>query len=314
MQALGAIGLLDILLLSLLTLVLIVLDALRITVLTASLGRRVPLSYALKTVLIGRFFAAITPVQSGMVPAEMYMLSKFGVPLGQAIGVDVIKRITTMGMLALGGVIVLFFNHRFASNTVLVCVYSYVIAFFCLLMGLFLFIYFFPDQFRRLLDRLLRLLHAKGVIKSHRVDDYLHEVADDYFAALDFYTHRGRAGFLLALLVSLLFVGLQFALAPVIIQSLGYHVNLLDAIQAQVILLPLLYYSPTPGGSGVAEGGFALLFAGLIPRHLVGISVVLWRIFGTYIYVAIGSVFTVGSMDIEKVLGFLARQKDAEEA
>ena len=229
--------------------------------------------------------------------------------MGQAIGVDVIKRITTMGMLALGGVSVLFFNQRFAANPILVCVYYYVLAFFCLLLGLFLFIYFFQKQSLRLLDRVLAHLHARGLIKNHAIDDYLHEVAADYFAALSFYTHRGLPSFLLTLAISLIFVVLQFALAPLIILGLGYKVALVDAIQAQVILLPLLYYSPTPGGSGVAEGGFALLFAGLIPRHLIGISVVLWRIFGTYIYVAIGAFLAIGSMDIEKVLGFLNRQK-----
>ena len=76
LKALGFIGADDVALLGLLTLGLIVLDGLRITVLTSALGRRVPLGYALKTVLVGRFFAAITPVQSGMVPAEKYMLNK----------------------------------------------------------------------------------------------------------------------------------------------------------------------------------------------------------------------------------------------
>jgi len=312
LDALRFIRLDDLLWLGLLTIGLIVLDALRITVLTKSLGKRVPLRYALKTVLVGRFFAAITPVQSGMVPAEMFMLNKWGLPLGQAIGVDVIKRITTMGMLAAGGVAVLFLSKEFAGNTLLLYVYYYVIAFFILLMSLFLFVYFCPRQTLWLVDRALHHLHARGIIKSQRTDEYIHAVAADYFAAMDFYTHRGLPGLLLAVVVSGLFVGLQFALAPVIIHALGFRVNLLAAIQAQVILLPMLYYSPTPGGSGVAEGGFALLFAGLIPKHLVGISVVLWRIFGTYLYVAIGAVFTVGSMDIEKVLSFLTRQKDED--
>ncbi len=307
--ALKLLGLKELVLLVFLSALMLSMDALRVMILSKALGHRIPFGYALKMILVGRFFGAITPLQSGMMPAEMYMMYSHGVPLGKAISVDVIKRITTMGMLAFGGIAVMLLNKDFAGNTLLLYVYYYVIAFFVFLTLLFFFVYFFPNQTLWIVDRVMEFLHRRGVVVNYEIDEYVKSVAHDYFNAVDFYTHRGLPHFMMAMIVTFIFVAVQFVLAPIIIHGLGYPVKLMDAIQAQVILLPMLYYSPTPGGSGIAEGGFALLFVGLIPKHLVGISVVLWRIFSTYLYVGLGAVLTLGSMDIEKVLGFMSRSK-----
>ena len=42
------------------------------------------------------------------------------------------------------------------------------------------------------------------------------------------------------------------------------------AMGRMIILNILLYFSPTPGGSGIAEGGFILLFNSMLPEGTVG--------------------------------------------
>jgi uncharacterized membrane protein YbhN (UPF0104 family) len=52
----------------------------------------------------------------------------------------------------------------------------------------------------------------------------------------------------------------------------------------RMLLLNLvLYFSPTPGGSGIAEAGFLVLFTKLVPSGTVGILAVLWRFTAEYI-------------------------------
>ncbi len=302
-EALGLMGWRQIIILGLLTAVMFVFDALRTVILSQSLGHRLALLPAMKIMFIGRFFGAITPLQSGMMPAEMYLLNRNGLALGQAISVDVIKRISTMGVLAMGGVLVLVLNRDLSSNRVMVYVYYYVVIFYLFLSACFLFVYLFPRQTHWAIDRVMEHLHRRGVVVRQEVDDYVHEVANDYSKALQFYLHKGAPGFLLSLLVTMVFMVVQFVMAPVIIHGLGFAASFFEAFQAQVILMPMLYFAPTPGGSGIAEGGFALLFAGFIPRHLIGITVVLWRIFITFIGVGIGALLTIGSIDPNRVLG-----------
>ena len=60
-----------------------------------------------------------------------------------------------------------------------------------------------------------------------------------------------------------------------------------------IFLNMLLYFSPTPGGSGIAEGGFVLLFSSMVPAGTVGILAVSWRLFAEYIPFLIGLYFTL---------------------
>lgn len=300
----------DIFYLIILCTLMFVLDAFRLMILSAAIGHRLSFFYTLKMILVGMFFGAITPLQSGMMPLEMYMMYKVGIPLGKAISIDVVKRIQTMGMLAVCGVLVLIFNKGLSANKLILYVYYYVVFFFVFLTALFFAVYLFPRQTLWLVDKVMAQLHRRGVVKNYAVDAYVKGVANDYFAAVDYYIHKGGIGFIASLILTQCFLMVQFVMAPIIIEGLGYHVSYLSAIQAQIILIPMLYFSPTPGGSGVAEGGFALLFAGLIPKHLIGVTVVLWRVFSTFIGVTIGGILTIGSINMDKVLNFGKKNDD----
>jgi len=65
-----------------------------------------------------------------------------------------------------------------------------------------------------------------------------------------------------------------------------------------------LYFTPTPGGTGVAEGGGYLMFSSSIPTHVLGIFVILWRFFAIYVWVLIGGLLltkTVGLDILDKI-------------
>lgn len=49
---------------------------------------------------------------------------------------------------------------------------------------------------------------------------------------------------------------------------------------------------PTPGGSGGVEGLYVLFFSGLIPTATVAPTLLVWRLLGYYIFIAVGLVLT----------------------
>ena len=53
------------------------------------------------------------------------------------------------------------------------------------------------------------------------------------------------------------------------------------------------YFSPTPGGSGVAEAGFLVLFSNILPNGVEGIMAVLWRFTAEYLPFMLGAVVTI---------------------
>ena len=97
---------------------------------------------------------------------------------------------------------------------------------------------------------------------------------------------------LLAIFFTALFLLLLFSFSVVFIQAMGYHVPILTILAIQVFITFLMYFAPTPGASGIAEGSYALLFSRLINTSDIAVLTLLWRFFTIYIGVIIGIVIT----------------------
>ena len=95
-----------------------------------------------------------------------------------------------------------------------------------------------------------------------------------------------------------------YAIVPALFLGLGGSFDWLIVMGRMIFLNLLLYFAPTPGGSGIAEGGFVVLFGELLPTGTVGILAVVWRILAEYLPFSIGCYYTI------KVFGggFLAKQ------
>ena len=63
-----------------------------------------------------------------------------------------------------------------------------------------------------------------------------------------------------------------------------------EVVSIQILILLAVYFFPTPGGTGAAELGSAVLMARILPLESLMIYVVLWRVVVMYIAVIIGSV------------------------
>ena len=85
-----------------------------------------------------------------------------------------------------------------------------------------------------------------------------------------------------------------YAIVPCLLLGLGVtDVDWYTVMGRMIFLNMLLYFSPTPGGSGIAEGGFVLLFAATVPAGTVGIVAVCWRLIAEYLPFLIGFYYTL---------------------
>ena len=85
-----------------------------------------------------------------------------------------------------------------------------------------------------------------------------------------------------------------YAIVPCLLLGLGVTDADWYTIMGRMIFLNmLLYFSPTPGGSGIAEGGFVYLFTASVPAGTVGILAVCWRLIAEYIPFLIGFYYTI---------------------
>ena len=127
---------------------------------------------------------------------------------------------------------------------------------------------------------------------------------DDFSSCLkEFFKYRKKI-LLGAIIVTAASIGTNYLIAYAILEGLNYHLPVLQIYMIQFVLYFLLYFTPTPGGTGVAEGGCYVMFSSSIPNHLLGIFVILWRFFTIYIWVIIGGLLitkTIGLDILDKI-------------
>ncbi|BBJ28073.1 lysylphosphatidylglycerol synthase transmembrane domain-containing protein [Athalassotoga saccharophila] len=98
------------------------------------------------------------------------------------------------------------------------------------------------------------------------------------------------AVFFLALVSALAHLFLAFAA----VQSFGIFENIpkgmIDVLSLQAIATMVIFFSPTPGSSGIAESGFFLFFSTLIPSKFLGTVTLEWRILSYFVPLTISGI------------------------
>lgn len=70
---------------------------------------------------------------------------------------------------------------------------------------------------------------------------------------------------------------------------LDIQVNFFDVLLLQTLITFLLYFAPTPGGSGLAEILSVAVMSIYVPRELAPSYILLWRLVVSYLTVGFGS-------------------------
>lgn len=79
-----------------------------------------------------------------------------------------------------------------------------------------------------------------------------------------------------------------YSIVPALFMGLDIPINWPVVLGRMIFLNLLLYFAPTPGGIGIAEGGFVFLFSDFVPAGTVGVLAVVWRIFAEYLPFVVG--------------------------
>ena len=86
-----------------------------------------------------------------------------------------------------------------------------------------------------------------------------------------------------------------YCIAPALMWAFTMQIPIVTILDRMILLNLILYFAPTPGGAGVAEGLFVVLFSPFLPFGTVGIVAVAWRVLAEYLPFFIGmyAVFSI---------------------
>lgn len=277
-----------------------VLDAVRLMVLVLALGGRLGFWRAMKICLIGAFVSGVTPFDTGGEPLQIYLLHLEGMSPGTSTAIITLKSLlSSFARLCLSLVIPLWLIIIKRSlelprslDVVLTCGLG-------LYVFLFVLVAFFimrPEVALRFLEFTLYNRIAARIISKRTASSIIDRIRteiSEFRGALDRFRYEKRHAVGTVTLLS--FVGwlLVFSIPIVILRGFGIDPPYAEALGFASLLYVASSYVPTPGASGAAEAGLAVLFSQMVPLHLLGIFVLAWRIFTYYLTLIAGGLLAV---------------------
>ncbi|VBB06852.1 lysylphosphatidylglycerol synthetase/glycosyltransferase agld [Lucifera butyrica] len=258
-------------------------DGTRLMHLVRISGERISLYQGVQVIFSNYFLAVLTPGAAGGAVAQVMFLRRAGVPTGKATVVVLVRTILSILFLLVCQPLIFFYDPGLVpwiSERTLVAASTLLIA--GIVAGIWLFRTRIPNY---LLIRLTKKLQPD---RRRRIFLVYRDVRGAVFLL------ASAPGSMLRVFVeSAASLVAMYSMVPVLFMGIGAAFNWWIILGRMIFLNVILYFAPTPGGSGVAEGGFVLLFGNFLPPGTVGILAVAWRILAEYLPFSIGLYFTV---------------------
>lgn len=272
-------------------------DALRFCAVARAASEKISFRLGLILTWLHYFGCAVTPMQTGGGPFQVYVLYKGKMPIGKGVAITLTRTLLTM--LLLGMVVplaVIIEPDLLKGHRILTGFFSYVVIFVIFSWFLVVISFFRPRMIKRWGQVITLLLKRIGLVKPRSVLYVVRRVnseIDNYNLNFRLFFTTGLPHFIKAVVYSCFHLLFLFSVLPVLIWSLGLEVSFFQALLAQGVFLFVLYFVPTPGASGFAEGGGAVLFSLLVPWNIAGVTAIAWRFFTEYLAIFMGAMVAI---------------------
>lgn len=253
-------------------------DGRRLQRLVKMVGYELSLQAVLRVIFSNYFMALLTPGASGGAVAQVLILKSYGIPLMEATPIVLVRTIFSIFFLIVMLPLVVWQTDvtiPYISQGMLLTL-SFLAVFSLLLVMYLLQTKFVRSLIYQLGKRLHKISPKSLLIKLDRLNEG--------FGLL--YKHP-RDSFLVFIESGLSLLAL-YCIGPALMFAFTGDLPLVTILGYMIVLNLILYFAPTPGGTGVAEGLFIVLFGAFVPTGTIGLIAVAWRLVAEYIPFLIG--------------------------
>ncbi len=244
------------------------------------------------------FAGAMTPFQSGGGPAQIFILSRHGVPIPKAIASSLMCFISASFTILTSALLLFISGIASTIDIRLQGFYRYGAGLFLLVSALFVIPVVKPNLVHSLIHAISKLasfIKNEDYTNSRFVHGILSH-AEEYRLSLSLYLRRGKAAIAFGMIFSILIFLNKFSIAWIILKGLGINAPYFRVILIQIFIILVIYFSPSPGATGFAEFVSAVFMASIVPKHLLPVYVALWRFFTLYLSVGMGGIILFRSL------------------
>lgn len=238
------------------------------------------------------FMGAVTPFHSGAGPAQLYVYNRHGVKLLDGFIVSLINMGATLLFMPLAGIAAIFMMDSQLESGMVLTLLKYGFSVFFLFLLAFLLAFWKPLAVGKVLLRLAAIIGKTWPSKKEKAEKW----GNSSYANILKYQQICKKLltehpflFPLALLITTLLYLNKYCMQYVILLGLGVQTELLQVISIQILIQFMIYFAPSPGGSGFAEAGIAVLFAQIVPASVLSVFTLLQRSFLLFFPALIGA-------------------------
>lgn len=243
----------------------------------------------------------LTPSQTGGGPMMIYTLKRYGTPLPESMIAALMSFVATVIFFAIAGPLAIVFGagrslreHGVLGEALsLYELFQLSLGGFIAIGLVMIFFFTFPHLARRLARWIVGLLNRRGGA-SPRLEARMAAMEEGIDRAHDamvaFAQPRGLLAMLGAVVLSAAAHANKLLAGYLVLRMLGLEAQFVDVLLLQTLIVFLLYFAPTPGGSGIAEVVSAAIMSIYVPRELTPSYILLWRIIVAYLTVGFGSI------------------------
>lgn len=244
----------------------------------------------------GAWGSYLTPFQSGSAPMSLWVLKRSGIPVPEGITSIFVTFVATVAFFAIAGPLAVWFGagksleqHGLVLGITLYDLFKTSLTIFGLIGALMLAAIVSPGLVKRVIERFALRIGRRNPRAAARMEKLLAGVDRAHDCMVAFGNARGLLTLVLATIISAPSHANKLLAGYVALRTLGIPADFTDILLLQTLISFLLYFAPTPGGSGLAELTSAAVMSIYVPREMSPSYTLIWRFINSYATVIVGS-------------------------
>ncbi|MBQ6395670.1 MAG: flippase-like domain-containing protein [Atopobiaceae bacterium] len=227
----------------------------------------------------GIFFGNLTPMMAGAIPSQIYRLTRTGLDAGEAMATQFTRFIVFQASVVLFAAIMLLAEFRFFLETYGNIVFLNLVVFgmHALQLAALFVLCLCPNFVIKLGNWLIRFLTKRGWMKDYAkwndmVNNQVAEFSDAFKRAA-----KHAPSMLITLVVTMAQLACMYMIPWFVLHAFGKTGDFFTCLAAGSMVQMVASAVPLPGGTGGAEGGFALFYGPMFGESIAA-GYLVWRL------------------------------------
>ena len=256
----------------------------------ATFDEKLASKVARRTVLLGKYYDNITPAAIGGQPFQIYYMRKnSNLPDGVSTSIPIFGMISNQ----LGFIIIAVFCFLFGSlsinNAMLIGTACFGLIFYAFWPITVMIATFLPKATAELINIVVKFLAKIHLVKDRKATTQKVEYEVGEYAKSVRKILKTRGLFAKTVALSVAFNALVSMIPFFVLTAFGGNVDFLPCFVTTVAVTSAVYFIPTPGNAGAAEGTFFVVFSALSSGYVFW-AMLVWRFFSYYVYIIAGPI------------------------